>query len=304
MIRHTLWNGIEALTIENDAVSCTVLPSPGGKIVSIFDRRRNREWLVPPMREVRESPYGSGFTDGCMCGWDEMLPTIDECEWNGICLPDHGELWGTAWETIPDDDAIILRAAGKQTGLILRRSICPADGNTLRFDYRLENSGDAPIPWLWAAHPQFAADENVRIVLPEGTDRVINVLDDDPLLGKAGRVSGWPDGSPDAGIPLDRIRSARHRSCRKYYIPPYSRIDHAALADEKTGSILQLRWDANLIPYCGIWIDEGCYHSHPVAAIEPASAYYDSLKRALDNGTAPFIEGKQTVSWQMRVSIL
>ena len=303
MIKQTNWNGLPAYELATERLSCVVLPTPGAKIVSIFDKKYNREWLVPPMREIRETEYGGAFTQECMCGWDEMLPTIDRCDWNGIEFPDHGELWGIPWRAEADSASLTLSVSGIHWPFKFSRKMALPEDNKIRMTYTLKNGGDLRMAWLWAAHPQFAVDEGTRIVLPDEVNEVINVLEGDPVLGTAGKAYSWPNGSPDPAAALDRIRSVKHQSCRKVYIPPEVHIDHAALLDERNGCGLKLSWDAVRVPYCGIWVDEGAYNARPVAAIEPTTGYYDSLITASRNNRLAYLDPDASVSWYIDVCV-
>ena len=80
------------------SLRAVIVPELGAKIVSLFDRRRQHEWLVPPMRTLKQTAYGDDFVSQDMSGWDEMMPTIVACDYQGARLPDHGEVWSIPWQ--------------------------------------------------------------------------------------------------------------------------------------------------------------------------------------------------------------
>ena len=75
-ISKTVWHNFPACALENEALRVVIVPDLGAKIVSLYDKTHQREWLVPPIRPVRQTAYGDDFVSQDMCGWDEMMPTI------------------------------------------------------------------------------------------------------------------------------------------------------------------------------------------------------------------------------------
>lgn len=57
-----------------------------------------------------------------------------------------------------------------------------------------------------------------------------------------------------------------------------------------------MRWSAEC-PDLGIWFDRGAYSPLPVIALEPATAYYDSLERAVHLGRAPTVGPGRPLTW-------
>ena len=175
----------------------------------------------------------------------------------------------------------------------------------LELTYRLENTGDQPFPYLWAAHPQFVADEQTRIVFPPEVKQVVNVIEDDPLWGEAGALCDWPAARGADGVlyPLDRVRSASRHACRKFYLPPEQPVAWAALLHEGKGCRLQMAWSPDELPYLGLWVDEGMYNSLPAAAFEPSNAYYDSLTRAIANQKVTTLSPGEVKNWRLQLRL-
>jgi len=304
-ILETTWHNFPAIALESELMLAVIVPDLGAKIVSLFDKTHQREWLVPPMRPLKQSAYGADFVSQDMSGWDEMLPTIVACDWQGIHLPDHGEVWSIPWQLESTDDAVILSVAGVALSYRFTRSAALITPNCLELRYSLANTGKTAFPYLWAAHPQFAADSHTRILLPPEVTRVVNVIEGDPLWGKAGELCDWPEAASPQGRTwqLDRVRQAESRSCRKFYVPPEQTVASAALVDENLGCQLRLDWPAASVPYLGLWVDEGMYNAAPVAALEPSNGYYDSLERSVKNKKAPVLDSEQEATWMLRISM-
>ncbi len=170
----TEWFLTPALVLETPAMRVITVPEKGAKIVSVFDRSTGHEWLLPPKNGHFPQPvYGAVFVEQDMSGWDEMFPTIDRCRYPlrgayfDANLPDHGEVWALPWQVDESSrSAICLSVTGRTLPYILSRELRFSDERTLRLSYEVINAGSEPLSLLWAAHPQFAADEATRIMLP------------------------------------------------------------------------------------------------------------------------------------------
>lgn len=305
-IFESAWQKFESITLENDRIRFVTIPTLGAKIVSLYDKKHQHEWLVPPMRPLKQTSYGDDFVSQDMSGWDEMMPTISACTFNGNALPDHGEVWSIPWQLENLDGAVVLSVLGRALPYQFTRSAALVNDNCLRLDYTLTALGENPLPYLWAAHPQFNADPQTRILLPEHVTHMTNVIDQDPAWGEAGSLHPWPQAQAVDGHlwRLDRVREVDNRSCRKFYTLPENPAAWAALNHEGLGCQLRLDWSAAQLPYLGLWVDEGVYNARPVAAPEPCTGYYDSLERAVENNRVPVLMPGTKSQWSLQISLL
>lgn len=304
-IIRTTWHNFPAVALESSRMRVVIVPTLGAKIVSLFDNQHGHEWLVPPMRAVKQMSFGASFVDQDMSGWDEMMPTINACRLDGVQFPDHGEVWSIPWQEEPSGNEVALSVNGVNAPYLLWRSAALVNDHTLRLRYRLTNLGEQPLPYLWAAHPQFAADAQTRIVLPPQVSRVVNVMGEASEWGLSGDRFEWPQAALSNGQrrQLDRVGPVENRTCRKFYVPPEQPVGWAALMHEGLGCQMRLEWSPEDAPYLGIWVDEGTYNARPVAALEPATAYYDSLDRGVVNGTAPVLLPGAVKEWDLLVRL-
>jgi hypothetical protein len=312
-VRQTSWHGLAAWTLENETLRTVVVPELGAKLVSLFDRRSQREWLAGPgARAVRRVPYGAPFHEQDLSGWDEMFPTIVACAYpgpgarRGTPLPDHGEVWALPWTLEAATAArLTLSVEGRALPYSLTRTVEFVAADTLQLQYRLVNLGQDAMPYIWAAHPQFACGTAAEIIFPPQVTAVVNTIPESWGWGAPETRFAWPvavapDGSPAR---IDRIGPPTLHKGRKFFVPPEVQVGWAGLVCHPAGDWLRLEWDPALVPYLGLWIDEGILSHESVAAPEPTTGFYDSLAVAWDKRLVTGIAPGETQSWALLVRL-
>lgn len=172
-------NGFELVAVDTGVASFALLPELGGKIASLRDTRSGREWLwrhprMPYRQVAHDSSYVLAADTG---GWDECFPTVAPCiypaaPWQDQALPDHGELWSQPTELgiASHDEQLTLETVWQGRGLPyrFRRRITATTGSgRLRCDYLVTSRAEAPIRWIWCAHPLLAVEPGMRLRLPQ-----------------------------------------------------------------------------------------------------------------------------------------
>jgi galactose mutarotase-like enzyme len=306
----TTWYGLPAWRFESARLRVITVPSLGGKLVSLFDKRSGWEWLAQPNSPpAREIPYAANFLEFSLFGWDEMFPTINGCPYPasgpfyGKALPDHGEVWALPWEIKnASGEALELSVEGRALPYGLSRSLALSGSDCLLMRYRLTNLSNQPLLYLWAAHPLFRCDESTQIVLPDEVQEVWNVQSSE-CWGPAGAIYSWPLAAGREGLETDlsRVGPAERRSSRKFYLPSDTHSSWAGLVHSASGSVLRLDWEPGSVPYLGLWVDEGRYTVQPTAALEPATGFYDGLDVAYRNECASLLPPGAVHDWELAV---
>jgi galactose mutarotase-like enzyme len=221
-----------------------------------------------------------------MAGWDECAPTISACEVAGTHLPDHGDAWDAVW--VPGDADGVLRHRGTSLPYALERRIEQTPKGGLKISYRAEATGGA-VPFLWAAHPQFAAPPGTRVDLSPEPDVVVDVLED-----------GWPRRRWNSS--LSRVDTLSRGACRKVYLAPGEPL-HAVDIVRPTGERLRLSF-SDSVPYLGLWFDNAAYARSPVIAVEPSLGFADSLRTAVERGMAATLVPGEPLEWSLEVDAI
>jgi hypothetical protein len=271
------------VTIEGPALAATMLPTRGGKIISLIDAH-GYEWMAAPDRPVgAPARAGDDFLSAEMAGWDECAPTIVECVVEGVTLADHGELWTKAFEV----EGARMSVDDPTLGYRFTRTIAPtAEGLELHYAV---TAGARDVPFLWAGHPQFRAPAGTRILLPSSVRRVVDVMDADlPVL----------DWSAELGS-IDTIETEGYR---KVYVHP-DEVASSAVLVHPDGSALRVSWSGEC-RYLGLWYDKFAFRAEPIIAIEPATAYFDSLATAMENDRVAVIPAGASLEWTVSLTSL
>ncbi len=310
-IRDSTYKDQRAITVESTLIRAQLLPNTGAKLCSLVYKPLDLELLLQrPGERYLLQPYGGSFVDGECAGLDDMFPTIDACcyegyPWQGIQIPDHGEVWSLPWQCTRQDGALHLQTHGVRFPYRLEKSVRFSSEDTLRLDYRLANLSPFPFGFLWAAHSMFVLEEGCELALPPSVRSVVTVLNYAGDLGGYGDEHPWPVFTLPDGRRRDlrclQPKSAGHMA--KYYVKGALSEGWCALRYPRRGIVLALSFPADRVPYLGILPDEGGWQDLYAIFIEPATAPYDRPDVARLHGALSAVPGQGTYDWHLEISI-
>jgi galactose mutarotase-like enzyme len=311
LISKTKWHGLDALALETEAIRTITVPELGAKVVSLFDKRSGREWLVGSgSRPVKKVAYGASFEEQDLSGWDEMFPTIVACpypepgERHGVPLPDHGEVWALPW-AIENSEAgkLTLRVNGKALPYELARTLEYSSPTSLEMHYQLTSLAEVRMLYLWSAHPLFVCESGAEIVFPSRVKEVCNTIPASWGWGEPETRFSWPlaTGLDGQAVRIDQVGPPSLRKARKFYLLPDMHLGWVGLARTDQRDWLRMEWNPAPIPYLGLWVDEGALSHESVAAPEPTTGFYDSLAVAYEKNEVAVLEPGTVQTWDLRV---
>jgi galactose mutarotase-like enzyme len=282
--------------LENADIRVQVSPARGGKFLSLWSKRTQTEWLLPPLRPYAETRTSGGFEEWDGGGFDECLPTVAAT----ATTPDHGEVWRRAWQEEPEKDAVTLKTTALDKAILVRRR-ARLDGPSLLLDYAIENRGDTPRSLLYCAHPLLRVAPGDRILLAEEVRGVTIEGSAGGRLGRRGDRIAWPH--PKPGEDLSVVDAPDGVRADKLFAGPL-RSGWCALVRPDLDEGIELTFSSDVLPYLGIWIcgaawpESGTAKQYTVA-FEPASAPRDSLADAERDGSAWRLAPGERRTWRM-----
>ena len=289
----------QPVTIENDAVRMQVWPTYGGKVSSILDKADRFELLFNyPVELPTTSHYDIAYPSGWYAGWDECFPAIAPGRYpghpyDGIGVPDHGELWGIPTVAVPTKDGITTVWHGLRFGYRLTRKLYLA-GAGLTAEYKLVNLAPFDLRFVWAAHALMNWPADVEIELVGGAACRFS---HDAEGNGSGETFTWPhlggqDLSKPDGLPAKR-------GWKVFSVDPIARPAMVRYPSRGRRVEIAFSSDDAANAYWGVWINTGGWAGHKHVAIEPTMGRYDALDRSVRDGAAGRVPALGHLSWSV-----
>ncbi len=297
-----------AVILENEELRLTLVPESGGKMASLVYQPDDKELLWQnPEEKFQAVEYGQSFAEGEAAGFDDMFPNINECfypdnPWKGTALPDHGEVWSLPWESRIRKDCVELEVSGIRLPYRLKKTLSLRD-SMVRIAYRLENPTPFPMTFVYATHPLFNVDQGDFLRIPAGMNRVVNAVPS-KMLPAYGKEYAYPEtlAGGEALIDLSTV-NPKNDSYLKYYFSDANPEGWCSLRREKAGLEIRMDYSQEVLPFLGIWINEGGWGDQYNLALEPASAPMDDPVAARSWGHESFIDVNSVLEWQIDIDI-
>ncbi len=297
-----------AVILESSTVRAVILPEAGSKLASLVWKPLARELLWQnPSPTFRKSAYGQAFTEGEFAGFDEMFPTISRCyyerpPWQGVELPDHGEVWALPWERQLGKSELRLAVRGVRLPYLLEKRIS-LEGSRLQLRYRAANPAPAPMDFIWAAHPLFNASPGMRFIVPAGMTRIVNSVPGQ-RLGPYGASYAFPAAElPGGPFDLGRVPERNPLGYQKYFFQGPVSEGWCRLHDPQSGLTIELSFPPREVPYLGMWLNEGGYAGQYNIAPEPCTGAMDRLDFARLWGMGSVLQAGESREWFLAIDL-
>lgn len=291
--------------IQNKWLSVTCLPERGGKLISIFDKKRDFELLFQNPHEIYEKvDWNTPFEKSDASGFDDAYPSIDpetiRYRNRTYYYPDHGEIWYSPMLASINGESIRLTLLGRLFDYSYEKTVSLED-NSLRLDYRITNTGAQPFPAFWTMHCLVNMEDDMEIFLPKGIRKVVNTLNGMKTpLGKMGNVFEYP---VDGQLNLNRvINSYDSGSCSKFYCLGEINEGKCGYIYPKHSLQVTIGYDSAKLPYLGFWKTVGGFRGDYNCALEPSSGFYDSISIAKKNNCCPVLPPGSPVEFSITIT--
>lgn len=285
----------------------------GGKIYRLIYKPTGSDFCWhSPITELKKPVYGSSFIPYDCGGFDEMIPTVGECDWRGKHLPDHGEAWQLPWKIVAKgDDFLTLRCRLKVSPFeIERKLILVKDSARVNLQYRITNVGKEKWEYIWDCHgsvtPAARLGKTTKIFLPEETK--VNVWwSKDERLGKQGTWHSWPITRDRDGkeIDLSLMGAETLGYADKLFTDRLKEGWIAAMDMEKNTGIV-FAFPTDKIPYAGIWINQGGWRGYTQLGLEATNGCGDALNVAVKDylKTYALLQPGQSEEFSLTIAVV
>jgi uncharacterized protein DUF4432 len=310
---HVTEQGYKAVTLENEILSVTVLPSKGADIYALLYKPRNMDVLWKSPWGLKRPGAGvptAGTTEEAWLehyggGWQEIFPNGgDACVYKGCHLNFHGEVSVLPWKyTIQKGDtevSVEFSVSTYRSPFQLRRRMTVKAGRpVIHISEKLQNYAEEEMQFMWGHHPAYGApflDGDCFIQLPGATFQAHDVAMAPISKIPAGMVGSWPCIPGKEGtVDLSQVPPMTERHCEFGYLRDLT-AGWYTITSRKHDFGVGLAWPVEFFKYLWFWQELRGSFGYPwhgrcyVMAIEPFTSIPGTgLQNAIKAGTAPVI---------------
>lgn len=292
--RNTI-NAIESFTGENDHIKFKIVPATGGKMISVFNKHLQKEFLWSNkdlLLQVQQA--GADYDSNFWGGIDELIPNDIPETVDGIAYPDHGELWTTVLKYELLEEKIAVSGKLKLSGLYYKKTVSlDSAAPVINLEYAIRNESGARRNFLWKLHAALKIDAGDRLISSAETGRV---ADPDYSRFKNLQAFKWPfiEGA-DASIIPDKSDSMDF-----FYLYDIKNAD-MELLNTSTDHLFRYSYDKKVFPYQWYFASYGGFQNHYIAILEPSTGMPISVNESMKAGQCTTLEPGEEIRTIVRI---
>ncbi|GAA0181997.1 hypothetical protein SH2C18_44480 [Clostridium sediminicola] len=308
MIKEIKFKGCSGILLENENLKAIVLPFLGGKIASLYHKKKEFELLFQNKDNSYKKPeIYSDFSKFDAAGFDDAFPSINigQVNYSGslINYPDHGEIWSAEFNCVIENEIVILNYKSVILPYIYQKIISLKD-DRLIIKYTILNNGKETIPCFWTMHCLINCEKDMEIIFPEGTNEIENAMDSNNL-GAEGSIHPYPVVKTDKGTEfyLNKVIETESKNCEKFYVKGKVRGNSCGAYYPSKNITYKVEYDKEILPYLGFWVTEGGFRGDYNCALEPSNGYYDSIEIAKKNNAFYSLKPNEPLEFEIKVQL-
>ncbi|MFT3700865.1 MAG: DUF5107 domain-containing protein [Agriterribacter sp.] len=259
-------NGITILIAENDYLKCIIVPALGGKLLSVYNKELQKEflWTNQHLPLVVNEP-GAEYDPNFLGGIDELIPNDIPENIDGIDYPDHGELWTTPLDYVIKDNTIILSGVLPLSQLYYSKTIkLDIASPTIHLAYTIRNQSASIKHFLWKLHAALAIEKNDTLITSASKAKVV-----DAAYSRFSDTNefGWPTiEQTNASIVPEKNNSM------DFFFLYDTPVAEMAMRSSNDHHEFRYTYDKNIFPYQWYFASYGGFLDHYTAILEPSTA--------------------------------
>lgn len=293
----------QPVSLENDCLELQVWPQFGGRISSLIDKADGYDLLFSYPEELpTRSPYGSSYAASWHAGWDECFPAVASGPYtghpyDGIVVPDHGEIWSLPTTAVPTNNGITTVWNGLRFGYRLTRKLS-LDGPNIRLHYALVNLAPFPFCFVWALHPLLGMEKPVELKLPAGTYRFSHDAE--------GRVFDfnfeWPCIQENEDLSHPNTLAAKC-GWKAFSNDPIAAPGVVVYPERGRQLSFEYGSKSDQRAYWGVWINTGGWAAQRQLSVQPTIGRHDHIAASIKDHSCGNVEPMGRCEWEMTVSV-
>lgn len=286
-------NGVDIFTIENGHLKVSVAPALGGKILSVFSKLLQREFLwINRNLELAALGPGADYDSNFLGGIDELIPNDISETIDGISYPDHGELWTTKLQHEIRDETIKVFGTLLLSGLHYSKTVS-LDDSFIRFDYLIKNNSGARRHFLWKLHAALNIGMGDRIITSAKHGKVADP--DYSRFKKELDPFKWPHiENTDASVIPEK-----NGTMDFLYLYDTSKGEMQLLNNQE--HLFSYNYDKNVFPYEWLFASYGGFLDHYTGILEPCTNMPISVNEAKDMKQCAILEPEESLKTMVRI---
>lgn len=301
-LRNIEWKNLQGIQLENEFLSVVILPSLGGKIASIFEKGKEVELTAQNEEEYYKIPeWGADFSQYDASGLDEAFPNITAADIvrNGerCFYPDHGEIWSGSFSYQKEKEGVRLSYQSKKFGYIYEKKICLRK-NCILLSYDIRNEYVHPFPCIWTFHGLMRYEEDMEFLYAEEVERFENVFDSEELGAVGERYE-----RKNTKYNFERVPERKANTMVKFYVDGKLQRGFCGYRYPALGVECRYHYDAEKLPYLGVWITAGGFRGDYNCAMEPANGYYDDIRNAERNNKLYYLKKENPLKFSLEIEV-
>lgn len=316
-IKKSMYKDIESVVVTTDALIATFLPSQGGKLVSLIRKETGRDYLAQRKGETyRKLGIDSSYVQAECSAYDDMFPTIDPWAYPDGPLKDkpyldHGEVSRTPAQVTIGEACVDTFMRSQFLPYTFEKHITENARGGIRIEFTATNTGDVDMDFIWAAHFMANAEEGGTVISPfmDGDKAEMVFSSDANRFGKRNDIVTLPYGI-DGKTRIDR--SNRHDAVNgdswKFYYSDKCPAGYLGYHYPSDNSRLMFTFDETLVPYAGIWMNDGDHGSalseFHNCALEICTGSFDRPDTARARNQYSVLPAKSQFKWFLELDII
>jgi len=275
MLTEQIKDKVRIINIENNFLKCSVAPALGGKIISVYNKQLQKEFLWKNEKlSLKQLEQGADYDSNFYGGIDELIPNDIPETIDGIDYPDHGELWTTPLEHEVKEESSIISGTLSLSGLFYKKIIeLNDDSPTIKLSFTIKNTSNDVRHFLWKLHAALQIKEGDKLMT---TAKKAKVVDTEYSRFSNLEEFEWPTiEATDASVV-----PTKNNTMDFFYLYDIAAGQMELLSADKS-SVFRYSYDKKIFPYQWYFASYGKFLDHYTAILEPCTTMPISVNDAI-----------------------